>query len=358
MSSGRDQRRSRTEALENGLPPSTPIDSETPLLRAVNLHAEYFSASENISALDGVTFSVYRNRILGVVGESGCGKSTLAYAVMGLIDGVSGKVHAESLSLAGEDLHSMSRRQLTRIRGSRMGMVFQNPASHLNPVYTVENHICEAIRVHEACSMRAARKRALALLERVGIPDAERHLRSYAHQLSGGMQQRVMIAIALACSPELLIADEPTTALDVTIQAQIIELILELKNDFNMGVMLITHDMGVIAEMADQVAVMYAGSIVEFGETRRLFAAPRHPYTQGLLSSIPSTEHNVPRLPSIPGTVPDLKSDMVGCKFADRCPLVMSICRDKTPSLFAVNDRSNDSVHQNACWNDPEAPDA
>ena len=333
--------------------------STSPLLEIEGLHAEYFSETGSIPAVDGVTLSVQRNRVLGVVGESGCGKSTLAYAVMGLIDEVAGRVTSRKLSLAGEDLLKKSQRELNRIRGSRMAMVFQNPASHLDPVYTVENQIGEVIRYHENMSRKSARKRALTLLERVGIPDAERHLTSYPHQLSGGMQQRVMIAIALACSPELLIADEPTTALDVTIQAQIMELILQLKNELGMGIMLITHDMGVIAEMADEVAVMYAGNIVETGETHSLFTSPRHPYTRGLLASIPSTERDVARLPTIPGVVPTLESGAVGCKFADRCPIVMSVCHARTPTLFPSIDKgeskSDGSIHRSACWNDPEA---
>lgn len=346
MSNSHD-RRNQADSATDGRSSASSTVPNAPLLEVVGLHAEYDSSSGAVPAVDGISLEVRRNRVLGVVGESGCGKSTIAYAIMGLIDSTTGTVRADTLALAGDDLLSKTRRELTRIRGDRMSMIFQNPATHLNPVYTVENQIGEVIRFHEASDRSAARARALALLHRVGVPDAERHLRSYPHQLSGGMQQRVMVAMALACSPELLIADEPTTALDVTIQAQITELIIELKNELGMGILLITHDMGVVAEMADEVVVMYAGKIVESGDIPSVFESPRHPYTRGLLASIPSVDHNVARLPSIPGTVPDPEAGVVGCRFVERCPVSMAICHQRTPKLVTV-----DSSHQSACWHD------
>lgn len=319
-----------------------------PLLRIEDLQVAYRTSKGLAPAVDGVSVTVDRDGVLGIVGESGCGKSTIAYATMGLLDDAVAQVGARRLELTGEDLLLMGRAELNDVRGRRLAMVFQNPGSHLNPVYTIEDQISEVLRVHEQATRGQARTRALSLLEKVGFPDAARHLRSYPHQLSGGMQQRAMIAMALSCSPELLIADEPTTALDVTIQAQIIDLILNLKAELQMGILLITHDMAVIAEMVDSVVVMYAGCIVESGPVQRVLETPRHPYTRGLLASIPALDRRVRHLPSIPGTVPEPGEQRAGCPFVDRCTVVMEQCAVSRPELFSVGDGG----HGSACWHD------
>jgi len=289
-----------------------------------------------VAAVDDVSFEIEPGSTLGVVGESGSGKSVTALSIMRLIQEPPGRIASGKVLFQGTDLLSLSERQMQRIRGGKISMIFQDPMTALNPVFTAGNQVAEAIRVHQRAGRREARLRSIELLRQVGIPAPEERVNAYPHQMSGGMRQRVMIAIALACNPELLIADEPTTALDVTVQAGILELIRRLQAERNMAVMLITHDMGVVAETCDRVLVMYAGRIVEKAPVDKLFAAPVHPYTLGLLESIPSLEageHGNGRLDAIPGAVPSLRSLPTGCRFRDRCSRAIDICVSVDPPL-------------------------
>ena len=289
-----------------------------------------------MAAVDDVSFEIEPGSTLGVVGESGSGKSVTALSIMRLIQEPPGRIASGKVLFQGTDLLSLSERQMQRIRGGKISMIFQDPMTALNPVFTAGNQVAEAIRVHQRAGRREARLRSIELLRQVGIPAPEERVNAYPHQMSGGMRQRVMIAIALACNPELLIADEPTTALDVTVQAGILELIRRLQAERNMAVMLITHDMGVVAETCDRVLVMYAGRIVEKAPVDKLFAAPVHPYTLGLLESIPSLEageHGNGRLDAIPGAVPSLRSLPTGCRFRDRCSRAIDICVSVDPPL-------------------------
>ncbi len=292
-----------------------------------------------LHAVDGVDLSIEAGQTLGVVGESGCGKSVMAKTVMKLIDMPPGRIVAGQVLWQGRDLVPLSADEMRKIRAKEIAIIFQEPMTSLNPVYTVGEQIAESIRLHEGLSRKDAMDRAVEMLQLVRIPTPERRVRDYPHQFSGGMRQRVMIAIALACNPKLLIADEPTTALDVTIQAQILDLIGELKDRLGMAVMLITHAMGVVAETAQRVVVMYAGKVVEEASVEQLFARPRHPYTQGLIRSIPRIDmaatHKV-RLEAIAGTVPKLINPAEGCRFAGRCKFVMPECRTATPPLREV----------------------
>jgi len=294
-----------------------------------------------LHAVDGVDLHIDAGETLCVVGESGCGKSVTAKTVMKLIDMPPGKIVAGRVMWQGRDLVPMDDEGMRRIRAKEIAIIFQEPMTSLNPVYTVGEQIAESVRLHEGLSRAAAIDRAIEMLRLVNIPSAEKRVRDYPHQFSGGMRQRVMIAIALACNPKLLIADEPTTALDVTIQAQILDLMQELKDRLGMAVMLITHAMGVVAETAQRVVVMYAGMVVEEAPVEALFAKPRHPYTQGLIRSIPRIDtaaaagHKV-RLEAIPGTVPKLIDPAPGCRFAGRCKYVMAECRTATPPLREV----------------------
>ena len=281
-----------------------------------------------------VSFSVKRGETLCIVGESGCGKSLTSLAIMGLLP-KKAKIEARTLSFEGTDLTRLSERRLGDLRGDRMAMIFQEPMTSLNPSYTIGNQLEEMLRRHRKATTRQARNRAVFLLEKVGITSAANRLSQYPHQLSGGLRQRVMIAMTLMCEPDLLIADEPTTALDVTIQAQILLLLAELQKEFNMGLILITHDLGIVARVADRVAVMYAGQIVETGDVRQIFNHPTHPYTQGLLECIPIPGKTPPGAPlgSIPGIVPALVGDQRGCSFADRCSYAMAQCVDEDVNL-------------------------
>jgi len=292
-----------------------------------------------LHAVDGVDLYLDAGETLGVVGESGCGKSVTAKTVMKLIDMPPGKIVAGQVLWKGRDLVPLPPEEMQRIRAKEIAIVFQEPMTSLNPVFTVGEQIAESVRLHEGASRKEAMDRAVEMLKLVHIPMAERRVRDYPHQFSGGMRQRVMIAIALACNPQLLIADEPTTALDVTIQAQILDLMGELKERLGMAVMLITHAMGVVAETAQRVVVMYAGQVVEEAPVTELFAHPRHPYTQGLIRSIPRIDtaatHKV-RLEAIPGTVPKLVEPAEGCRFAGRCAHVRAECRSATPPLREV----------------------
>jgi peptide/nickel transport system ATP-binding protein len=297
-----------------------------PLLEVDGLVVDIATPAGILHAVRGVSFQVERGEMLCIVGETGCGKSMTALALMGLLPHNAAR-RARRLALEGEDLSAAS---LGRLRGNRMSMIFQEPMTALNPCYTIGDQLAEVHRRHKDSTRRAARARAVELLETVGISGAGDRLGQYPHQLSGGLRQRAMIAMALMCSPALLIADEPTTALDVTIQAQILRLLLDLQRDLGIGILLITHDLGVVARAADRVAVMYAGEIVETGTTAELFAAPRHPYTRGLMASIPVPGKTPPgaRLGAIPGTVPSLFGEVRGCAFRDRCAHAMPVCSD------------------------------
>ncbi len=294
--------------------------------------------------MDGVSFALRRGETMGLVGESGCGKSVTSLSIMRLI-GQPGKTVGGNIWFHGQDLLKLSEDEMCKIRGNRISMIFQQPTSCLNPVYRIGDQISEVLMLHRGMGRDQALKRTVELLTMVGIPAAKKRAQNYPHEMSGGMCQRVMIAMALACEPELLIADEPTTALDVTIQAQILELMKDLKTNFNTAIVLITHDLGVVAEMADHVAVMYAGHIVEEAEVNQLFDAPKHPYTQGLLASIPVLGQVKDRLDVIPGSVPNLRNLPPGCRFANRCPHVMDICRKEDPALFLLPDKRT-----SRCW--------
>ncbi|WP_418159739.1 ABC transporter ATP-binding protein [Benzoatithermus flavus] len=304
----------------------------TPLLAVEGLTVELTPGGGPVRVLDGVDFAIRRGETLGLVGESGCGKTVTSLAVMGLLPTPPMRVTGGSVRLGEQDLLTLSEPAMEQVRGRRVAMIFQEPMTSLNPVLRVGTQIEETLRRHLGLRGRAAQARTVELLARVGIPEPARIAREYPHRLSGGMRQRVMIAIALAGGPELLIADEPTTALDVTIQAQILDLLRGLQAEFGMGMLFITHDLAVIAETAHRVAVMYAGRIVEQAPVDVLFATPRHPYTQGLLASIPQiTRARTPVLSEIAGTVPDLLAPRRGCAFADRCPHVMPRCREQIP---------------------------
>ncbi len=290
----------------------------SPLLKVRGLHTSFHTRDGVVRAVDGIDFDVARGEIMGLVGESGCGKSVTSLSLLRLIP-APGRIEAGSVEFDGKDLLTLSGDEMRKIRGDRISMIFQQPTSSLNPVWDVGRQVAEVLELHRKMKAGPARSRALELLKMVGIPDPERRLKAYPHELSGGMAQRVMIAMALACEPELLIADEPTTALDVTIQAQILDLIRTLRDQMGTAVILITHDLGVVAEMADRVAVMYAGEIVEQADVRELFANPRHPYTRGLIGSVPVVGVMKDELDVIPGNVPNLVDLPPGCRFAPRC---------------------------------------
>jgi oligopeptide/dipeptide ABC transporter ATP-binding protein len=308
------------------------------LLVVQNLKTYFDSDAGDVRAVDGVDFTIKRGEVLGLVGESGCGKSVTSLSVMRLIPQPPGDIVDGQILFEGQDLLQLSPIEMRHIRGNRMSMIFQEPMTSLNPVYTIGNQLCEPLELHQRLSKTEALARAREMLELVHIPDAARRLREYPHQLSGGMRQRVMIAMALACHPALLIADEPTTALDVTIQAQILELMKQLQHELGTAILLITHDLGVIAEMAQRVAVMYTGRIVEYGNIMEVFHNPQHPYTRGLLRSIPRLDsaEDLDELPTIPGTVPNLLRLPSGCPFQNRCPDLRDACRTAVPPLTDV----------------------
>jgi peptide/nickel transport system ATP-binding protein len=317
------------------------------LLEVEDLHVQFATEDGLVHAVDGVSFELERGKVLGIVGESGSGKSVTAMTLLGLTRGVNAKFEGK-IEYKGESLLGMSETELRRFRGNEIAMIFQDPMTSLNPVYRVGAQIGEAIRTHEDVSKQTARTRTVQLLRQVGIPHPEERVDDFPHQFSGGMRQRAMIAMALANNPDVLIADEPTTALDVTIQAQIIELIDRLKDDFNSSVILITHDLGVVADIADDIAVMYAGRIVEYGTKRQLFYDPQHPYTWGLLGSIPRLDRDKPaRLASIAGSPPSLINLPKGCKFRPRCPHAFDKCMEHPP----LENRVGDSPpHLDRCW--------
>ncbi len=309
------------------------------ILRVDNLKVYYYSAKRVVPAVDGVSFTLKKGEILGIVGESGCGKSTVVRGIIGLIDERYTRIEAGQVLMEGKNLADLPLRELCRIRGKKISMIFQNPLSSLNPVYTIGSQIEEAILVHEKPSKAQLKERVLELLKLVHIPAPEMRYNDYPHQLSGGMQQRVLIAIALACNPQVIIADEPTTALDVTIQAQILELLRELNEKMGVGVIFITHNMGVVAEMCDEMMVMYGGVVVEKGKCEEIFENPLHPYTRGLLAAIPSIKEDKEELFSIKGQVPVFAHPVTRCRFADRCGLCEDRCLKGEPPLSVFSGR-------------------
>jgi len=320
-----------------------------PLLEVKNLKVSFRTEDGVVKAVDGVSFTLSPREVLGIVGESGSGKSVTMMSVMRLINDPNMRVEGEVI-YKGRDLMKLDKHQMQEVRGDEIAMIFQDPMTSLNPVYRIGDQISESILTHQDIEKQMARRRAVDLLKQVGIPQAETRVDDFPHQFSGGMRQRAMIAMALANNPDVLIADEPTTALDVTIQAQIIELIDQLKDDFNSAVVLITHDLGVVADIADRIAVMYAGRVVESGEKRDLFYDPQHPYAWGLLGSIPRLDRpKAARLHSIEGMPPSLISPPQGCKFRPRCPHAFDKCMEE-PELVARVDKRD---HLDRCWLDP-----
>jgi oligopeptide/dipeptide ABC transporter ATP-binding protein len=306
------------------------------LLEIANLRTVFATERGEVAAVDDVSFTLEEGEVLGIVGESGSGKSVTALSIMGLLPRPPARIASGSIRFAGTDLLGLREAQMRRVRGPGIGMIFQEPMTSLNPVFTIGDQLMETIGAHERMAPKARRERAIAMLGKVGIAAASRRLEDYPHQLSGGMRQRVMIAMALACSPKLLIADEPTTALDVTIQAQILELLLSLRDELGMAIVIITHNMGVVAETADRVLVMYAGKIVEQAGVDALFETPAHPYTRGLLESIPSLDDERTRLHTIPGTLPNPAMLPPGCRFAPRCAWRLPECEAGLPPLVEV----------------------
>jgi len=321
-----------------------------PQLLSVRDLKTYFYTFEGVAkAVENVSFDLSKGEILGIVGESGCGKSVTAQTIMRLIPVPPGRIVQGSIEFDGMDLVQLSMEEMRTVRGKRISMIFQEPMTSLNPVYTIGNQISEMFVLHEKLGKKQSLERSIDMLRKVQIPAPEKRVNEYPHQLSGGMRQRAMIAMALSCNPEILIADEPTTALDVTIQAQILDLMIKLKEDYKTAIMMITHDLGVIAELAERVIVMYAGKIVEEAPTQELFDDPKHPYTQGLLASIPKlgdrAQHGRQKLQEIDGIVPSLYTLPAGCSFCPRCPKAMETCPEQVPDLKALN-----SAHSVRCW--------
>ncbi len=324
----------------------------TALLEVRDLRTHFHTDDGEFPAVDGVSFGVESGRTLAIVGESGCGKSVTALTIMGLVPNPPGRIKGGSIRFEGRELLGASAREMQDLRGNGMAMIFQEPMSSLNPVFTIGEQIVEALLRHRPITRAQAVERAMTMLHKVRIPAPEQRFHEYPHKLSGGMRQRAMIAMALACDPRLLIADEPTTALDVTIQAQILELMRTLQHETGAAIILITHDLGVVAEVADEVLVMYAGRIVERAPVQALFEVPQHPYTVGLLASIPRMEGERTRLASIEGQVPSPLRRSAGCSFAERCPFADAQCRTAVPELRDVGEQ-----HLSACWKAPLNPD-
>ncbi|MGY8823913.1 MAG: ABC transporter ATP-binding protein [Candidatus Latescibacterota bacterium] len=323
----------------------SPEVTDSALLRVEDLRTYFHTRAGVAKAVDGVSFQLGAAETLGLVGESGCGKSVTALSIMRLISEPPGKIESGEILINGRDLLALSNEEMCAIRGNEIAMIFQEPMTSLNPVLTCGRQIAEAVELHQQVSSAEAHNRAVEMLRLVGIAAPEQRANEYPHQLSGGMRQRVMIGMGLSCNPKMLIADEPTTALDVTVQAQIMELLARLQEELGMAILLITHDLGVVAETTDRAAVMYAGGIVESATTDALFANPRHPYTQGLIRSIPDLDLDQNRLEIIPGTVPDVRRLPIGCRFQSRCPLVEDHCREAAPPLVEIQDG-----HLAACW--------
>ena len=324
---------------------ATANTSEAPVLKVENLRTYFRTRWGEVKAVDGVSFELRKGETLGIVGESGSGKSVTMLSMMRLIPMPPGRIVEGSITLDGEDLLQLSESEMSKVRGSKIALIIQDPMTSLNPVFTIGNQVTEAIRIHQDIPKRSVMEKALEVLRKVNIPAAESRIRDYPHQLSGGMRQRVVGAIGISCQPLVLIADEPTTSLDVTIQAQYLKLLRDLQEELNMAMIFITHDFGIVAKMCDRVAVMYAGKIVEVGSVRDIFNKPSHPYTEALLASVPKMEEDVDRLYAIEGQPPLLHDLPVGCSFADRCPYVMDRCREEYPPEFPV-----DEGHYSACW--------
>ncbi len=316
------------------------------LLDVKGLETTFFTDDGAVKAVDSIDFHVHEGEVLGIVGESGCGKSVTSLSIMQLIPSPPGKITAGEVLLDGKDLVHLSDKEMRSIRGKDVAMIFQEPMTSLNPLFTIGNQLIEAIRIHnKSWSKKQAMKRAVEMMKLVGLPRAEELIHEYPHQLSGGMRQRVMIAMALVCDPKVLIADEPTTALDVTIQAQILKLMRDLNERLNTAILLITHDLGVVAETCERVIVMYAGQVVEEAPVREIFKNPQHPYTKGLIQSVPDMRFKKDSLYSIPGNVPKPGTIKEGCRFAPRCEYATERCMKETPSLYQTSD-----VHQARCF--------
>ena len=319
--------------------------SNTPLLQVKNLHTSFFTDAGEVCAVNGISYNLDRGHVLGIVGESGSGKSVSAYSLMRILTDT-GRVTEGEVLFNGENILNYSKQKMQAFRGSRISMIFQDPMTCLNPVFTVGSQLREAIRIHTDRNREETRARALEMLQLVGVNEPEKRLAQYPHELSGGMRQRVMIAMALACEPDILIADEPTTALDVTIQAQILELLQSLQKKLGMAIIMMTHDLGVIADMCDEIIVMYAGRVCERGTADEIFYNPRHEYTKGLIRSIPRIQEKHEKLIPIAGTPVDLLNLPAGCAFASRCDRAMKICLREHPEEVRVNEN-----HIAACWN-------
>lgn len=318
-----------------------------PLLRIENLHIEFRVSRGYLRALNGVSLQIKPGEIFGIVGETGCGKTITGLSVLGLLP-KSARIPQGKITFDGIDMVNLKEQEMRTIRGRRIAMIFQDPASSLNPVFTIGSQIERVIRLHLGLSAKAAHARAAEMLAAVGLPDVARIMKSYPHQLSGGMKQRAMIALALSCRPSLIIADEPTTALDVTIQAQILSLLRDLRREFGVAVMLITHDLGVVAQTCDRLAVLYAGRVAESGPTKTIFQRPHHPYTRGLMQAIPHPGSRGSQLEAIPGSVPADPGAVVGCAFAPRCPFAFDRCHEEEPALFVAGES-----HRSACFLEP-----
>ena len=331
--------------------PLTKRATEKPVLSVENLQTAFFTDKETIRAVDGISFDIEPGETVGIVGESGSGKSVTARSIMGLIDDPGRVLDGSSIQFYGEELTTKSKEEYRELRGSGIAMVFQDPLTSLNPVYTVGNQLKETIKINRNLESRSVTELAIELLEAVSIPDARRRMTEYPHEFSGGMRQRAVIAMALACDPDLLICDEPTTALDVTIQAQILELLKDLQENRNLSIMFITHDMGVIASIADRVNVMYAGEIVESAPVDHIYESPKHPYTQGLLESIPGRHPDEDRLRTIEGDVPTPNEEATNCRFAPRCPEAFDACSEVHPEHVQI---SESDEHTAACLLYPE----
>ncbi len=314
------------------------------LLKVTDLHTSFFTPAGEVKAVNGLSFSLDEGKVLGIVGESGSGKSVTAYSILQILAN-SGKIVSGSILYRGQELVGASKEELTKIRGNKISIIFQDPMTSLNPVFTIGNQLMEAIMLHTDRDRKQAEERAIEMLRLVGVNEPEKRIKQYPHEFSGGMRQRVMIAMALACEPDILIADEPTTALDVTIQAQILDLIKDLQKQLGMSVMLITHDLGVVAEMCDEVIVMYAGQVCERGTADEIFYNPKHEYTKGLIRSIPTASDEERRLEPIGGTPVDLLNMPDGCPFAPRCDNAMKVCLTHKAKELLIND-----CHAASCW--------
>lgn len=316
-----------------------------PILKVTKLKTHFFTDQGEIKAVDGVTFTIHKGETIGIVGESGSGKSVTSLSLMRLLDNTSGKVVDGTIMFDKKDLLSLSESEMRKIRGNSMAMIFQEPMTSLNPVYKIGKQLTESIILHLKLNKHEAQLHAVNILKQIGIPRANEIMDDYPHQLSGGMRQRIMIAMAMSCNPKVLIADEPTTALDVTIQAQILDLMKQLRKTSETSILLITHDLGVVAEMCSHVIVMYAGKIVEESDVYSIFKNPQHPYTKGLLKSIPKLGQPKEKLVSISGNVPTPDQMPIGCKFSPRCPSAMDICFKKEPAFYNIN-----KTHKSRCW--------